>query len=308
MESQISTLQGDLDSINGEVVQNKTGYLAETKNQIQNAIVNKGVSVDSSDTFRSYATKIGQIPQGRTITDKHTLLLCPFDESPTKDISPFEYVLQTEGNPVISSTQTLFNKPSLYLNGSSGLILNDKCFQPFLGYFTLEFWWYPIDFQTNVAYGIFGQNSYQPYGSASSRQEYWTYYGVSSNKIELNFWDSSSNSYGHTVNFLSNDYFKLNQWNHIAIVKNPENGIKTETYQVFVNGNAMSWNNTIYSSNYYYQMNNPKTIPSPLYIFYYQWYNGSKARFMKGYFSNLRISNCVRYTSNFTPPTEPFSV
>ena len=39
----------------------KLNYLLETKNQIKNAIVEKGVSVSDTDSFRSYANKIAQI-------------------------------------------------------------------------------------------------------------------------------------------------------------------------------------------------------------------------------------------------------
>lgn len=39
----------------------KLEYLIETKNQIKEAIVNKGVTVTDEDDFRSYAEKIAEI-------------------------------------------------------------------------------------------------------------------------------------------------------------------------------------------------------------------------------------------------------
>ncbi|MCI8470419.1 MAG: BspA family leucine-rich repeat surface protein [Clostridia bacterium] len=42
----------------------KLNYLLETKNQIRNAIEGKGVSIADTDSFRSYASKIGQIQGG----------------------------------------------------------------------------------------------------------------------------------------------------------------------------------------------------------------------------------------------------
>ena len=42
----------------------KLEYLLETKNQIKQAIIDKGVDVSNTDTFRSYATKIGEIQGG----------------------------------------------------------------------------------------------------------------------------------------------------------------------------------------------------------------------------------------------------
>ena len=44
----------------------KLTYLNDTKTAIKNAVVAKGVSVSDTDTFRSYADKIGQISGGTT--------------------------------------------------------------------------------------------------------------------------------------------------------------------------------------------------------------------------------------------------
>lgn len=51
----------------------KLRHLAETKTAIKNAIAAKGVAVSERDTFRSYATKIGQIKD----EGKSTLLEIP---------------------------------------------------------------------------------------------------------------------------------------------------------------------------------------------------------------------------------------
>ena len=45
-------------------ITDKLTYLQDTKTAIKNAIVNKGVSVSDSDTFRSYANKISSITTG----------------------------------------------------------------------------------------------------------------------------------------------------------------------------------------------------------------------------------------------------
>ena len=44
----------------------KLNYLSETKAAIKQAIVDKGVTVDDSTTFRDYADKIGDISGGAT--------------------------------------------------------------------------------------------------------------------------------------------------------------------------------------------------------------------------------------------------
>lgn len=45
-------------------ISDKLTYLEGTKSAIKDAIVAKGVAVSDSDTFRSYANKIGQIESG----------------------------------------------------------------------------------------------------------------------------------------------------------------------------------------------------------------------------------------------------
>ena len=42
----------------------KLNYLDETKQAIKQAIINKGVDVSDTDTFRSFANKIGEIETG----------------------------------------------------------------------------------------------------------------------------------------------------------------------------------------------------------------------------------------------------
>ena len=44
--------------IHNEALSNKLNYLGETKEQIKNALVYKGQTVSSSDTFRDYVDKI----------------------------------------------------------------------------------------------------------------------------------------------------------------------------------------------------------------------------------------------------------
>ena len=45
-------------------IADKLNYLNTTKTNIKNAIIAKGVSVGDNDTFRSYASKIGDISSG----------------------------------------------------------------------------------------------------------------------------------------------------------------------------------------------------------------------------------------------------
>lgn len=51
-------------------IADKLTYLNGTKNAIKDAIVAKGVAVSGTDTFRSYATKISEIPSGEVVYKK----------------------------------------------------------------------------------------------------------------------------------------------------------------------------------------------------------------------------------------------
>lgn len=54
-------------------VSDKLSYLNETKSQIRQAIQSKGVEVSETDTFRSYAEKVGEITGGGSGTEYPTI-------------------------------------------------------------------------------------------------------------------------------------------------------------------------------------------------------------------------------------------
>ena len=62
----------------------KLQYLKDTKDAIMNAIIEKGVAITSSDTFRSYADKIKNIVSG----DKPTI----YDTISSVDKNPYDYI------------------------------------------------------------------------------------------------------------------------------------------------------------------------------------------------------------------------
>ena len=50
-------------------IRNKIEYLKDTKELIKNAIISKGVDIPEDSPFRSYAEKIGLIPNERVETE-----------------------------------------------------------------------------------------------------------------------------------------------------------------------------------------------------------------------------------------------
>ena len=73
----------------------KLEYLLETKNQIKQAIIDKGVNVTDTDTFRSYATKIGEIQSGSPSTQAQSIF--------TGATAPLTYLNCTENQFVYES-------------------------------------------------------------------------------------------------------------------------------------------------------------------------------------------------------------
>ena len=89
-----------IDDINNEVVEgsavDKLNYLDDTKDQIKEAIKNKGVEVEDTDTFRNYAERIDEIPQDKflDVGGKNPVLVkeyheeIPFSETRFPEITP----------------------------------------------------------------------------------------------------------------------------------------------------------------------------------------------------------------------------
>lgn len=85
----------------GSVV-DKLNYLKETKTAIRNALVEKGVEVADSDTFRSYAQKVTDIPAGGGDID------ALIDGSITEIISEATYISSYKFNYCSKLTKAIF--------------------------------------------------------------------------------------------------------------------------------------------------------------------------------------------------------
>ena len=94
-------------------------------------------------------------------------------------------------------------------------------------------------------------------------------------------WDISTNS-----GVVMGDV-RLNEWVHRAVVRQGSN------FYLFENGKLI---NSLSSSSSIYNPGN---------VYLGRYYDSSK-HFWKGYIKNFRISDVVRWTNNFTPPTRPY--
>ena len=77
IEKEINGVAEIVDIINGEVIWlglvQKLNYLLDTKKLIKQAIINKNVKVNDTDTFRSYAAKIDSINHNQAITTESSV-------------------------------------------------------------------------------------------------------------------------------------------------------------------------------------------------------------------------------------------
>ena len=190
------------------------------------------------------------------------------------------------GGPLINTSTTKFGAgtSSMYFNGTYlASNQNSDLFYYNSGNFTAEAWLYIT--ATNSSSGIMGC---------------WTNYSYSgwciitswnSNAAELRLYmyvgTGSAVNYDYTLNF------PKNQWFHLAFVKN------STTFTTYVNGvSQISYGSSVAAGT------------GPLYIGAGAGLNSNAFQTpfgMNGYMSDVRITKGVaRYTSTFTPPTEPF--
>ena len=162
---------------------------------------------------------------------------------------------------------------SVYLDGNGDYltVANDASLKP-TGNFTAEGWCY-VD-GSNASGSIFNMWT-------SSQGRMWALY-VSSTGVGLN---------GNSVTLISHTVNNLNKWVHVAFTRDNSNALCT----LYVNGKSVGTSTTTFSGS-----------SAPLAIGF-NLDNAPASYYYNGSITDLRISDNVRYTSDFTPPAEPFT-
>lgn len=173
------------------------------------------------------------------------------------------------GNTSISTTQSKYGGSSIFFDGSGDLLQlsGTTAFNFGANNFTLEFWIYPLTSNYFVGKGD-GSSAVGSMLSFAPAYGCGTYF-------------NGGSSVSPAISF------NLNQWQHIAIVRNGIN------YTVFKNG-------TIHSSSVFPSGATLNTVAQPL------QFGGFSNGFIQAFFDSIRITNVARYTSTFDPETDTY--
>jgi len=183
------------------------------------------------------------------------------------------------GNAKISSTQSKFGGTSLALDGTgdrADLVDNGLYDMSYgSGDFTVEGWyrWAALP----------SSGSQKLYIDITDASNYWQL-ALYSGPVRLRF-IANSTGIDQTESAIS---WAVDTWYHIALVRIGSG------YKVYVDGTAVM----TFTSTHQIGNRTEKSIGG---------WSGSAGSSLNGYVDDFRISKMARYTSNFTPPTEPFA-
>lgn len=301
LQIELNDLLGDFDSLNGEIVTDKSSYALETKNLIADAIKNKGGIITPQTAFRSYASEINALETKKS-GDPHTILLMNFDENPTKDSSIYEWDIEFIGNPIITSEQSAFGTKSLYLDANTYMHIKTDNFNPFGVDFTVEAWMRWIDFQYphQYFYLLYQKMDHGFNKNGTTTKEYSRTIRVTNSSAGCDHVEYDSNHYIQPQSFS----LEANTWYHIAFVRSSTN--YATNYYFFVNGvkKTITYQNPSASNAYKYTLVPWAVFNTDVYLFS----DNNHSWCPYGYINGFRISDVARYTEDFTPPNEPFTV
>jgi hypothetical protein len=222
------------------------------------------------------------VPTSPPTAITNTALLLNFTNAGVVDATA-KNVLETEGNAQISTSVSKFGGGSISFDGNGDYLLfpASNLYRFGTGPLTVEFWFYPLSSLTNAGIVDMRASSASNTGLLIRQGD-----GSSSGTVIYCWLGSPASTTAATQTGLN-----INQWNHIAVVRDNSNNLT-----VYVNGSGgtpVARSIDLTDTNCLVGAFNGAT---------------SSPNAINGYIDDLRISRMARYTANFTAPTAPFPV
>lgn len=215
------------------------------------------------------------------------ICLCPFDTDLT-DYSNSQLSFTAYDANIVANEGPFSGTGALYVDGSQSWVGAQPPDSHLLssGDFTVELWIKAPDNST-----VYGDGLVAWHNRDNTNRAMLALFNY--NNDGLIFTDNSS---GFSKIDQGTDFQGNNEWNHVALTRN------FNTFRLFLNGVVVT---TSTQSDTILQLSSGWYLDVGRY-----WYSSdNNSGYFTGYISNLRITKGVaRYTSAFTPPTEPFNI
>jgi hypothetical protein len=218
------------------------------------------------------------VPPEKTLTAITNTSLLTAHAATIIDGSTNAHTITANGDAAVSSFAPFTAGKSVYFDGSGDYlsVADDDTLEFGSGNFTIEAWVYPtsIDSSFSVIVNRWDSASTKSYLLALTSSAVYFYYSTTGSNQTLRQWSET---------------VPLNQWTHLAVVRNGDN------LYLFVNGRIHSTTNTLSGVTLYGGTSTTKIgILGDL----------NSTTDFTGYISNLRVvKGTAVYTNSFTPPT-----
>lgn len=226
--------------------------------------------------------------QPQPVVDENTLLLLHLDGNYT-DSSFYARVPSSTGASINYGTGK-FDQGLNLTARTQGIISYSQLSDLVTHDFTIDFWFYPTSFSgTNAAAG-------RPILGNYARNNWnlpWEVF-VSEYQGNVRKWGFRYAQDGNELRLSSTTELNLQEWQHLAVTYKKS----TKTLALFYNGfksNEATLN---------FDMTAP-TGEAPSIFSVGNWFSNFEYQ-SNGYIDEVRVSDIVRYTQNFTPPSQPY--
>ena len=195
-----------------------------------------------------------------------------------KDDSEFNRTVSNYGVSSSDAQKHFDQNQSYYFNGSSYILVDPYDFQN--NDFTIDWWEYPEKYAGNIRFwSDFPESLTQQYVGITIGYSYGNIFASKTSGT----WDLFRN-----IPVITSD---VNKWTHWAFVRSGTN------FRTYKNG-VKYWEGT---------GDGPISHSSDSKFSVGHYKEGSTKLYFQGYIQEFRVSNVARWTSDFEPPTEPYT-